>query len=201
MKYQYQINGKTIFFYCDEGLKNVVEFFVSILESEDKLYNILKSNHVIQIGWNYYRIVGEKEPFQIVALDYKSNPFKKTTDDLSVSLSIFNEQAIILKKARLSPQDISFQDTMIVQKNAIDASKIYLQRSRPVDKNDSGWYMGSMDEKGSQDLEDYIKIYTYQLNSFCKVALSIIQLPVGVIALIEDGKLVEVVDENNYKVI
>lgn len=199
LRYQYQINNKSIFFFCDELLAQIADFFSQILRSEDEQYNILQPYSIIQVGWNYYKIL-EGDCLQIVSLDYSKNPFEDTTEDLSLALTIFKMQSDLLHQTLLTPQETSFKDTMLIRKSALNAPHIFLQRLKPTHENDSGWYMGSIDDVASNHPEDYMKIHTYQLLSLCKEALGLMPLPVGTMGIFENGKLIELVDQDNHTI-
>ena len=200
MRYSYSINGKSIFFFGSDTMRDTAEFFSTVLQQEDALYHVIKSNSTIQIGWGFYKVMQVDGAYQIVACDLSGDPFQAMTDDLSLSLEIFAKQRKILSITKAEPQETSFQDTLIVQKAAVKAGRIYLQRDEPGSPGDSGWYMGAIGVNASSDPSEYARIYTYELLKFCKEALSVMQLPVGTICVIEDGELIEIVDKNNNKI-
>lgn len=199
MKYTYHINGKLISFSCREEWKRTADFLAGVLLEEEKAGGVLEDGSIIQIGWSFYKFVRQGRELQMVTFDYVGDPFSATEEDLSLSLRIFHEQTELLNKARLQEQAVttSFQDTMLVKRTAMKAPTVYLQRLEPSMEGDSGWYMGVIGEEGSDDPNDYTRICTYQLLSFCEAALALMPLPLGTIGLFERGQLVEVVDENN----
>lgn len=89
---------------------------------------------------------------------------------------------------------------MIVQRAAVKASRVCLQRCEPSAPNDSGWYMGIPGKKAPEDSHEYARIYTYQLLRFCREAVYAIQLPTGTVCILEDGRLIEAVDKDNNKI-
>lgn len=197
----YEINNKPIFFYCDPKLNDIADFFANILKSEDASLNILKENNTIQIGWGFYSVVKNKKGLQIVAYDIEKNPFHDTTDDLSTSMKIFNEQCSIINRIGARPVETTLKNTLIVHKRALGQPKVYFQRQNPSDAQDSGWYMGAIDKSASNAPTDYAKAYTYQLYGICRDALGIMQLPIGTIAVFDHGRLVEIVDKDNNKIL
>lgn len=201
MRYTYSFNGKTIFFFCSDALKDIAEFFSSILKNEDITHEVIKYDSTIQVGWGFYKVLQAGNEYQIVACDLLGNPFENVTEDLSLSLEIFSQQRRMLSDTKAVPYETSFQDTLIVQKAALNASRVYLKRDEPGNSDDSGWYMGAMDIKAQGDPSEYVKIYTYQLIQFCKQATFVIQLPIGTICIIENGNLVEIVDKDNNKIL
>lgn len=200
MRYTYSFNGKTIFFLCGDGMKDMAEFFSTILQREDTAHNIIEDNRAVQIGWGFYKIRQVGEEYQIMACDLLNDPFRSVTEDLSLSLEIFSQQRKVLNITKALPTETSFQDTLIVHRAAVKAPRVYLQRNEPGDQSDSGWYMGSIGVKASNDPNEYARIYTYQLLRFCKTALSVIHLPIGTVCIIENGNLIEIVDKDNNKI-
>ena len=200
-KYTYSFNGKSVFFFGSDSLEDTAEFFSSVLQHEDAMYDVIKRNSTIQIGWGFYKVLPVEGTYQIIACDLLGDPFQATTDDLSLSLEILAKQRKVLSVTKAEPKETSFQDTLIVHKAAVKSPRIYLQRDEAVNPSDSGWYMGAMGVKTSDDPNEYARIYTYQLLKFCKEALAVMQLPVGTICVIENGELIEIVDENNNKIL
>ncbi|WP_298025125.1 hypothetical protein [uncultured Dysosmobacter sp.] len=200
MKYTYSFNGKSVFFFCSDTMKDTAEFFSTVLQHEDTMYDVIKNNRTIQIGWGSYKVLQADSAYQMLACDLLSDPFQAVTDDLSLSLEIFAKQRIVLSVTKAAPKETSFQDTLIVQRAAVKAPRVYLKRDEPGNSSDSGWYMGAIGVKASNDPSEYAQIYTYQLLKFCKVALSVMQLPIGTICVFENGNLIEIVDKNNNKI-
>ncbi|MCM1373712.1 MAG: hypothetical protein NC245_01310 [Muribaculum sp.] len=200
MKYLRAINGRTVYFQGEESLKDVAEFFFDVLQQEDQAFHMIKNDNVIQIGWGFYKIRQSDYAYQILACDLSGNPFQDMTEDLTLSLEIFDRQRRLLKATGAAPQETSFQDSMIVQRAAVKASRVYLQRCEPSAPNDSGWYMGIPGEKAPEDSHEYARIYTYQLLRFCREAVYAIQLPTGTVCVLEDGRLIEAMDRDNNKI-
>lgn len=197
MEYTHSFQNKTLFFRCGGTQRDTAEFFSSLLEREDGAHHILRNGYTLQIGWGFYRILETGGQYQILACDISSDPFQDFTGDLSLSLEIFAAQRMALSAAKVTPVETSFQDTMIVQRTAVKASRVYLQRSKPGEPPDSGWYMGAVEERAPKDPAAYARIYTYQLLGFCREALSVIQFPLGTLCVFEGGRLVEAVDRNH----
>lgn len=201
MKYTYDINGKTVSLSCREEWKHTANFLAGVLEEEEKAAGILKDGNIIEIGWSFYKVTEKDGAFEVVTFDYTGDPFTDTEEDLSLSMRIFHEQTEILNRAKVNAVNTAFQDTMLIKRTARKAPTVYLQRLEPMGEGDSGWYMGVIGEEGSDNPADYERICTYQLLSFCEAALALMPLPLGTIGLIERGRLVEIVDENNKSLI
>lgn len=106
----------------------------------------------------------------------------------------------MIEKTGEVPMKTTLQNTMLVQKSALKQSSIYMQRLKPSNDMDSGWYMGSMKGAAPDTPTDYGKAYTYQLFEFCFEAIGILQLSIGTIAAFDNRKLLEIVNRDGQKI-
>lgn len=201
MRYQAQVNGKEFFFEADQNLARVSDFFTGILRQQEERYGVLQDGKLLQIGWNFFRVAERKGRCQILALDYGKNPFEDVSDDLSPALTFFQRQLDAVAAAGVQAVDTTFQHTLLARKSALEAETVYLVRERAPEGSDSGWFCAAMGDQKSDNPEDYVKLFTYQLVNFCPGAIDVIQFPVGAIAVYEGGRLVEAVDRNNHKLL
>lgn len=201
-QYSRTVGGKTVFLQCDERLEAAAGMLLSALEQEAAVGFLPADGKRVQVGWGFYRFRREGEGFRLLTPDLLRDPFADEIEDLSLTLSIFACQCIIMNetKAPASPT-VTFQDRMVIKKTAVKASRVYLQRQRAAKQGDSGWYLGTIGESRSDDLGDYKSIETYRLLFICRGALQLLQLPVGTVAVLEGGKLVEAVDGENRKLL
>lgn len=200
-KVEMNINGKKVFFYHNTT-DDIVNLFEETMKNEEENYNIINDDKIMQIGFNFYKIKNVNNEFQIFAVNYKENPFKDFTDDLTLSLDIMKNQLLITKKTGLiSDEAISFQDTILVKKTALTSSNLYFEKQVKKQDNDSGWYMGNLDDKDkSNNPEDYTTIKLYELLKICPMGISILNLPVGAMAIIKNNEIVGICDSNNKEV-
>ncbi len=201
MRYQEQVNGKEFFFEADQRLAQVSQFFVGIIRQQEERHAILQEGKLLQIGWNFFKVLGENGRYQILALDYGKDPFADMSADLSPALTFFQRQLDTVATAGVKAVDTTFQHTLLARKSVLEGKNIYFVREYAPKDSDSGWFCASIEDDKSDDPKDYTKLMTYQLLSFCPGAIDIIQFPVGTIAVFEDGQLVEAVDGNNRKLL
>ena len=200
-KDEMNLNGKKVFFYHNTS-DDIVNLFEETLKKEEENYNIINDDKIIQIGFNFYKIKNVNNQFQILAVNYKENPFKDFTEDLTLSLDIMKNQLLITKKTGLiSDEAISFQDTILVKKTALSSNNLYFEKQVKKQDNDSGWYMGNLDDKDkSNNPEDYTTIKLYELLKICPMGISILNLPVGAMAIIKNNEIIGICDSNNKEV-
>lgn len=199
-KYTCTIGGVPVSFQCDECFEEAVKLYCSILEADQKL--TVTDGKWVQTGWCIFHYHQTEEGFQFLCPDLKKAPFKDETEDLSLFFAAFYIQCRALELADLPTTiPVSFADGIVARKSALKARKVYLQRCQPTGKGDSGWYLGTVGEGRSEDPGDYQKIYAYELILYCQGAIQLLQLPMGTLAVLEDGKLIEAVDEKNRKIL
>ncbi len=194
------INNKTVILNYNRELEPTVKIFVNILEQEDKTNNIIKENSTVKIGYLLYKIVLEKEDYRLLAIDLNNKELNTFTDDLNLALNYFNRQANIINLTKTMNQvtDTYYDDDMIISKQSLKSSKLYMLREERKDK-DCGWYLGAVGEEKTNNPSDYVKIKAYRLKDICDVAIDVLQLPVGTLAIIENNKIIDLVDKNNNK--
>lgn len=196
------INNKTIILTYNKELEPAVKIFVNILEQEDKTNNIIKENSTVKIGYLLYKIVLEKEDYRLLVIDLNNKELNTFTDDLNLALKYFYRQANIINLTKTKDQvaDTYYDDDMIISKQALKSSKLYMLREERKDK-DCGWYLGAVGEEKTNNPSDYVKIKTYRLKDICDVAIDVLQLPEGTLAIIENDKIFDLVDKNNNKLL
>lgn len=195
------IHDKNIFFFHNND-EDIVQLFIEVLKQEEEKYQIIEDNKSIQIGFNYYLLKKIENTYQIYSVNYHKNPFQDFTEDLTLSLDIMKEQLMITQRTGLISHDvITFQDTLLVRKSALTSDRLYFEKQQEKEDHDSGWYMGSLDDQDqSHDPHDYTSIFLYQLLILCPKALSILNLPVGTIAIIENNEIKGICDEDDVEV-
>ena len=195
------LDGKKVFFYCDND-KNIINTFCLTIKGQETENHIEKKKKSIFIGWGYYVFKEIDDEYQILAADYTKDPSRDLTEDLTLSLNILKDHLEISRRTGLSSDElITFQDTFVAKKIALSSDAVYLEKQQAVENGDSGWYMGDAnDVEQSDDPDDYITLPLYKLLSYCPKAVSVLSLPVGTIAIIKDGEITNICDEDNNEV-
>jgi hypothetical protein len=191
------IGGKLFRVNSEEYLREQAEALLEIIGNIEP--SKLKDKFKVQVGWSIFTIVEGSEGFNIVAPDYSRNPFSESTDDLTISLWIQLEQGTLLNKLKLDGEMISFQDKIVCTKGVLSLDNIYLERSKEHEKDDSGWYIGPVDESiATNELEAY---YAYQLLKIRPSIIKTLALPNGYMAVLDKDELKAVLDENDMDVL
>ena len=107
----------------------------------------------------YYLREENKNKFLVTTPDYLDNPFEKVTTDLTLSLWVQLEQTHLLRMFQLEGMTTKFSDKIIMERDALDNEKFYLQRTGDVERGDSGWYVGTVEGESNS----IYAIYAYEL--------------------------------------
>lgn len=202
-KEKFTINNKVVILKYDKELNKIANYFVKILENLDNEENAIKENHTIRIGYMLYKVEVDNNDYKILTIDINNNNLDSFTDDLSNAFNYFQRQTGIINQTKISSNlviDTYFDEDMIISKKSLNNKKLYMLREEK-NGNDCGWYLGVIGEEKTNNPNDYVKIKTYRLKDICDVAIDVLQLPVGTLVIIDNNKIIDIVDKNNNKLI
>ena len=204
--FEAKINDRIVRMYSNYPLKNAVGAIFRTLtqiESEGNT-DIFDSKFVLGFGWSFFYTSERKDKdgntFYVVETnDYKKNPFKDRTDDVTLALMAQNMQVEAVGMSQVKPEVTTFRDTILVLKEAMNATDVYMNRTEPSKNGDSGWYFGLLNDPNEENHkpEDYLKLYSFELFKFRSEALRVLQLPVGTVAVFHDNDMTALVDGND----
>ncbi|MEK5145663.1 MULTISPECIES: immunity protein Imm33 domain-containing protein [Psychrobacillus] len=195
-EFEKTIMGKNIIVTAEKELEPQIESLFVILEQVDR--NNLIHGFSIQVGWSvYYLHERETGNFILTSPDYSRNPFEDITEDLTLALWVQLEQGHFLRKINVDGLSIKFSDKIILCKGVLELEKIYLQRNGNVEKGDSGWYIGPVEEDNTTEL---YALYAYQLLKIKPEIIQVLALPNEYMVVFEGNKIKAVLNENNLDV-
>ena len=156
--FEAKINDRTVRMYSNYPLKNAVGAIFRTLtqiESEGNT-DIFDSKFVLGFGWSFFYTSERKDKdgnaFYVVETnDYKKNPFKDRTDDVTLALMAQNMQVEAVGMSQVKPEVTTFRDTILVLKEAMNAEDVYMNRTEPSKNGDSGWYFGLLNDPNSPE--------------------------------------------------
>ena len=190
-----EISGKKVLIKCEEFLKDQGNWLLSVFEKEvaDKICDDLK----IQVGFTMFIFKDKGDYYEVVIPDYSKDPFKDTTENISISLILQFQLNETVKKLDVSYEDIAFDDELLLLSKARNADNIYLERSKNYGKGQSGWYIGAVNmteenpkpEKGNGE-----SIAVCDILKFRPDLLKLLALPKGYIITIIHNEIVEIMD-------
>lgn len=191
------IKGKNIIVTAEKELEPQIETLFAILEQVDS--NKLIHGFSLQVGWSiYYLHEREAENFILTSPDYTKNPFEDRTEDLTLALWVQLEQGHFLRKINVDGISIKFSDKIILSKDVLELEKIYLQRNGDVEKGDSGWYIGPVEDDNTTE---FYALYAYQLLKIRPAIIQVLALPNDYMVIFEGNEIKAVLNENDIDVL
>ncbi|MEJ9269659.1 hypothetical protein P4480_31620, partial [Bacillus thuringiensis] len=170
----------------------------------ETLFNLLSKveDHLIdgfsiQIGWSVYSLYKYEEYYQIITRDYTKNPFKDKTEDLTIALWVQLEQSHCLRRLNMEGELIKFNDKIVIAKDVLQQEEFYLQRSSGCDEDDSGWYIGPINEEVSGELET---IYAYELLKMKPAIIQVLALPYNYLVVFEKDEIKSILNESDIDI-
>ncbi|KWU58976.1 hypothetical protein QCI77_27895 [Bacillus cereus group sp. MG9] len=191
------IGGKKIIATAEEHLSPQIEKLLYLLTKVED--NKLVDGFSIQVGWSIFVLSKREDGYHIIAPDYTKNPFKDTTDDLTIALWVQLEQVHCLRQLNIDGEMIKFSDKIVTAKNVLQLDEVYLQRARDCEKGDSGWYIGPVDE--TEETEGKLEaFYAYQLLKIRPSIIQVLALPYEYLVVFEKDKIKAILDDNDVDV-
>jgi hypothetical protein len=102
------------------------------------------------------------------------------------------------QRAGVEPEDVTFQDKVVLAKHSLSAEQLYLERCEHTEAHDSGWYISRRDAL-DQDTE-FEALWVYQVLRQRPVLASVLALPVGYLVLVDGNTIEAVADPDNNEV-
>jgi hypothetical protein len=195
-KFEKVILGKTIIATAEKELEPQIENLFVILEQVES--NKLIDGFSIQVGWSvYYLHEKETGKFILMTPDYSKNPFEDISEDLTLALWVQLEQGHFLRKINIDGLSIKFSDKILLTKGVLELEKIYLQRTGDVERGDSGWYIGPVED---YDTTELYSLYAYQLLKIKPEIVQVLALPNDFVVVFEGSEIKAVLNENDEDV-
>lgn len=184
-KFKRSINGKYIVIEAEEELEPQVDILYQVLSNIET--NTIIDGYSIQVGWAVYCIREAVDAYQLTVPNFSTNPFEDETNDLTLALWIQLQQSHFLRKINVEGETIKFSDKVVVAKNILQKSDIYLQRSDGQAKGDSGWYVGAVND--ADDTDELEVFYAYQLLKIRPELIKVLALPYEYMVVFNDDEI------------
>ncbi|NGZ74261.1 immunity protein Imm33 domain-containing protein [Saccharibacillus alkalitolerans] len=190
------IGSRTFSLKCDDSLETQGEFLLNLFRDTEEETGFLEDGMKIQVGWSILFVHElDSENAEILAPDYATNPFARTTDDLSATLTVQLAQNHVLKLTGAGGETTLFQDTLISSERALAADRVYLERTEHREEGRSGWYLGPVEGEVAQD--ELRLYYAFQLFNLRPGVLKVLALPKGYVAVLNGEDIEAVLDPSD----
>lgn len=189
------IGSKKIIAKAEETLSFEMEKLFYLLSTVE---NKIVDGFAVQIGWSIFILSEREDGYHVLVPDYTKNPFQDTTDDLTIALWVQLEQVHCVRQLNLESVTTKFNDKIVIAKNVLQLDEIYLQRSSDCDEDDSGWYIGPVNE--ADETGELEAISAYELLKIRPSIIQVLSLPYEYVAVFEKDNIKAILDENDINI-
>ena len=136
-------------------MKSAVEAYLS-----DRQH---RAGETVQLGWFVFRIAEAGSPPRIESLDFRE--IASFTDDFRVTEMIEASQTETLRSFGVSECPCTMMQTALISVSYTPGHPdTFLQRQESTDANDSGWYVGILDDPADMnDVDTFSRRSLYEL--------------------------------------
>ena len=153
----------------------------------------LSDGSTIEMGWSVLNCIQRDDGvLEICEPNFANNPLCEIVNTTNVTLTVLSQQNSNHDRLSVPRCHVRYDQTLIIDPDIYCIDKIYMVRNEPSISTSSGWYIGN-DESPSAD--NVKTIFVYDLLNISLAALSLVALPQGYFAIIDDGKIVTIADE------
>lgn len=158
--------------------------------------DFLRDGYKLQLGWNLLFFERMEGFFQITVPNYTGDVLGARRRDITLALIVQFWQSHYRLVCGLPQEvcEVSFQDTILVHKSALGGRDYYLHHAYPAEEGASGWFLGLLDVDADNSPKNLHRVRTCELVRHQANALGLLPLPLGYMAVIQDGQVADIRD-------
>ncbi len=195
MKFKHRFNGKTIIVHCRKTLAEQAEGLLAKLEELDRRGPPLRDGSTIRFGWSPLTLHSEGDALVVHEPDFSRDPRLGQRPRIDETLQVLKEQAFLLHMVAAEGESAAYDSQVVIEKECLADLSIYLERSAPVDKRDSGWFIGRVSGKETLVEEDLTSLPVFELMRQRPGVMKALALPAGWMVVFLGDDIQAVFDE------
>jgi hypothetical protein len=202
MNYKFRLRNTTIVANCSPIYEEQINGLFNKLAELDKIGPAITNGSSIQFGWSRLLLKGNEDELIIYEPDFSGNPFKDYVPSIDNTLKILVEQAVLLNNFGIEGVTAKYSDKIVITKNCLSKSKIYLERTSSDEEDDSGWFIGEVDDINTDDsIDNYDVIYVFQLLNIRPTLMQVLVLPPGFLVVFFQDQLIQIFDNEGKNIL
>ena len=190
------IKRSNFYLNCRDELTEQAIWLSTVVENIGQKHMNLVNGARFQIGWSILKLVATPKGLILCEPDFDSDPFQRFREDVSSTLAVLSAQRDLVSKVGCEPEEVRFDDKVIIFKGCLDESGLYGQRS-PPSTGDSGWYFGPTREHRAPTVNDLEAVWVYELLHRKPALLPALCLPANWMVVWEGSEIVGIADPDN----
>jgi hypothetical protein len=154
----------------------------------------------VQFGWSLLTLRRRGDELRVCEPDFDGNPLSEVREDVTCTLAVLVEQAVVVNRLDVEPVEVRFDETVLLARGCLAERRVYLERSEP-EAGDSGWYVGPVDSPApEQRPENFEWLRVYELLGRRAPLLQALGLPTGYLVVFDGDQIDAVLDEDEQDV-
>lgn len=125
-----------------------------------------RPGEIVEFGWLVFRVCGTPSALDVETLDFQA--VASFTTDLSHALHVHRRQMDLLEEASAEAERCTMRHAGLVSRGYVPGqAETFLTRLGPARKSDSGWVVGSVEERLTKDSlknSRFISLYEISLS-------------------------------------
>ena len=188
MRLERVVANKRLVVYCKEIQRDQAQSLLEALSGIHTQGLSLEDGTHIQFGWSLLALRAHGNELVVWEPDYLGDPFADHLQQADVTLQVVSEQAAVLNTIGIGGEAASYNTKVVVAKGCLREKALYLERRAPVDKQDSGWFVGRVNQEKELAEEDCETHYIFELLRHRPALMKVLALPVGYLVIFDgDG--------------
>jgi hypothetical protein len=150
----------------------------------------------VRFGWSVLTLRDAEDGGLIVCEpDFDGDPLRDTRPQLVTTLDVLAGQTAFARQVGVVPEDIGFEQFVVVGRGALAANALHLFRDTPSAEDDSGWSITAAIAPPPPDsADDFDATYVYQFLRLRPAVLPVLILPTGFAVMLDGDRITAVID-------
>lgn len=196
MNYTFHTTRHKLVTSCRADLKDQVNELFMKLNEIDKKEPPLRNGTTIDFGWSKLMLKGDERELVIHEPDFYHNPLSDFLPRVDNTLDVLTQQVSLLNQLRIRGTTAYYSHQLILSKGCLGKEKIYLERSEGTQKDDTGWFIGDVDNKTDSDSPENFEILrVFELLQKRPALMQVLALPPGFLVVFLKDRIVQVFDD------
>jgi hypothetical protein len=193
-----QVGGQTLVARCDDAFAQQAESVIALFKRLHEEGRVLRDGFRVRFGWSLLTLRGHGSQLIVCEPDFSSDPLTNVREDITVTLSVLVQQSSVLNRLGVEGEDASFRYKLVISKGVLNIPHIYLERKESTTEDDSGWYIGPVEDP--EEEPGYESLYVYQLLDSRPQLLQVLTLPRGYLAVFNGVEIEAILNESEENV-
>lgn len=193
-----QIGNMPVILECEERWRTMGEEALLRIEAAHHRGPAIHDGTRIQYTWSVFTLRKEGKTLRVCEPAFSKDPTQELCPTVDVTLSVLAGQLRVLRRVHASGEDVLWQQKVMTLRGVLDTGAIYLKRLEPESAEDSGWYIGDLEDIRDADRENTEAIQVYELLRLRPTLLDVLTLPPGFIVTMSGKTILQIFDQEGH---